>query len=135
MTFPNEVNKILLGDGILFIIQGFLTFAVPSPQRLLKEKIDSKLALPPFKDVRRALGAVFMSIGLIVIAVGGTVSKGLDLDTIAIFRAISLVPIVFAGYKHVTSKSWKTSGSQIMFTSLQAILILVYVYFGVVEPL
>jgi hypothetical protein len=134
MSFPYEINKVLLGDGLLFLAQGFLTFMSPNPQRLLKDKVDTKIALPPFKDVRRAMGAGYMGMGLIVIGIGYCVTKGSDLNSITIFRALSLMPVVYAGAVQLLGKKWKTSGSLILFTALYAILILIYLFFGIVDP-
>ena len=134
MAFPYEISKLFLADGSLFVIQGFLTYMSPSPQRLLKEKVDSKIALPPFKDVRRALGAGAFSMGFMMIAIGYVETKGLELNTLALFRAVTLIPIVYTGFRQIQGKKWKTSGSLIMFVSLYAILALMYVYFGLIDP-
>jgi hypothetical protein len=135
MNFPHEINKIMLVDGILFILPGIGMLFKPSTHRILKEKVDNKIAAPALRDVRRLLGAAYLSMGVFMAAAGGTVSNGSELNRIAQLRAVSLIFIVFAGLLQIMGKRWKIQNFQVMYTFLYAVLVLAYLYLGLVEPL
>ena len=135
MTFTYEMNKLLLVDGLLFALPGLSMLVRTNPQRLLKEKIDSKNAIPAIKDVRRSLGAAWVSMGSIMIAIAGTIHEKAELNDIARFRCISLIFIVYAGAFQLIRKKWKFNGSSIMFLVLYGLLILAYAFLGYIDPM
>jgi hypothetical protein len=134
MNFAHETNKVLLIDGMLFMLLGSTMIFSPNSQNKLKEKVDSKLSAPALRDLRRGIGAAYLAMGLFVAALGGIITKESDLNSVAQIRGISLVIIVIAGLMQISSKRWKIGGYQIMYTFLYGVLILAYIYLGVIEP-
>jgi len=135
MSFTYEVNKVMLIDGILFIIPGINLILFPNPKRSLKTKLDSKTVLPPFKDIRILLGAAYASIGIIVAVLGGIIDHTDELNAFAIARAISLMFIVYAISMQIVRKKWEWRGMILLYLVFYSILIVIYLFFGFVEPL
>jgi hypothetical protein len=135
MSFTYEMNKIMLIDGILFTLPGLSMLLLPSPQTRLKEKVDSKVALPPFKDVRRILGAAYTSMGFMVIMLAGFMTEKGELNNFAKFRSISLVIIFYALVAQMLGKKWKWNGYAVMYLIMYGLLILVYAFFGFIDPM
>jgi predicted acyltransferase len=134
MAFSSEINKVLLVDGLSFIIPGISMFFAPSTHKQLKQNVESKIAAPALRDLSRGMGAAYITMGIFVIMVGYSVKSISELNNIAIFRAISLVFIVFANLLQWISKRWKLSGTQNMYTILYCLLILAYIYLGLIDP-
>lgn len=135
MSFTYEMNKIMLIDGILFLLPGVYMLILPSPQKRLKEKVDSKVALPPFKDVRLLLGAAYSSMGFMMIMLGGLMNDKAELNNFSKFRAISLVIIVYALIMQMLRKKWKWNGYSFMYLIMYSLLIVLYAFFGFVDPM
>lgn len=134
MTFGSELNKILLGDGIVFIFQGANIFLVPGPKGLVKDKIEGRVAPPVIRDIRRGQGLAYMGMGLFVLAIGGIVPKGAELNSIALFRALSLLFFLLGGLMQFMGKRWKIKGTQLMYLLLYTALIIAYLFLGVIDP-
>jgi|GEM_PF-6297397 len=135
MSFTYEMNKLMLIDGILFMLPGLSMMLLPSPQSRLKDKVESKLTLASFGDVRQILGAAYISMGIIVAGLGGIISDKGELNNFARFRSISLLFIVYAVIMQIVSKRWKWSGYRLMYVFLYSLLILVYAFLGFIDPM
>ena len=135
MAFTYELNKLMLIDGILFILPGISFILMPSPQARLKDKMEQKSAIAPFKGVTMALGAAYISMGLIIAALAGIISEKAELNNFAKFRAISLLFIVYAISMQMAKKKWKWSGYRLMYLVLYSLLILVYAFIGFIDPM
>jgi len=135
MSFTYDMNKIMLIDGILFLLPGVYMLILPSPQTRLKEKVDSKVALPPFKDVRVILGAAYTSMGFMIVMLGSFMNDKAELNSFSKFRAISLVFIVYALTMQMLRKKWKWNGYTLMYLIMYSLLIVIYGFFGFVDPM
>ena len=135
MSFTYEMNKIMLIDGILFLLPGISMILLPNPQTRLKEKVDSKVALPPLKDVRLNLGAAYASMGFMIIMLGSFINDKAELNNFSKFRAISLIFIVYAQVMQMLRNKWKWSGYILMYLILYSLLIFVYGFFGFIDPM
>ena len=135
MLFTYELNKIMLIDGILFALPGLSMVLLPSPQTRLIEKVDSKVALPPFKDVRLLLGAAYLSMGFMMTMLGSIMVDKAELNNFSRFRAISLIIIVYAIVMQILRKKWKWNGYTLMYLIMYSLLILAYAFFGFIDPM
>ena len=135
MLFTFEVNKLMLIDGILFIIPGINIMLFPNPQRSLGSKLESKTALPLFIDIRRILGATYAAMGLMIAAMGGIISRTDELNKFAIFRSASLVFIVIAIGLQLARNKWKRKRVILMYLLLYSLLMVLYFLLGVIDPL
>ncbi len=125
----------MLVDGVLFIIPGINALLFPSPQRSLNTKLDTKTALPVFKDIRVALGASYLSTGVTMTSLAAIMNNTVELNNFAVFRCISLVFIVVAMIIQFMRKRWKLRGDFIMYMVFYSILIVLYGYLGFIDPL
>jgi len=135
MLFTYEMNKLMLIDGVLFVIPGINLMLFPSPRKRVDAKLDTKTVLPLFKDVRIALGASYFSTGLTMVSLSGIIENTNELNTFAIFRCISLIFIVLAMALQIVRKKWKPKGDFIMYLIFYSILIVLYGYLGFIDPL
>ena len=135
MSFTYEMNKLMLIDGILFILPGLSMMLLPNPLTRLKDKVESKIALASFSDVRLLLGAAYVSMGLIIAVLGGIINEKGELNNFAKFRAVSLLFIVYAIIMQIIRKKWKWSGYRLMYLFLYCLLILVYAFLGFIDPM
>ncbi len=135
MLFTYELNKLMLIDGVLFAVPGISMMLFPNPRRKLAARMDSKKELPTMIDLRILLGAAYTSLGLIIATMGGVITRTDELNTFAIFRSVSLVFIIYAIGKQITGKKWRWKGTIVTYFIMYTILLFLYAFLGIVDPL
>ncbi len=135
MLYNYDVSKLMLIDGIIFMIQGIGLILFPGPQKRLYFKLDVKSVLPVFKDVRVMLGAGYTSMGLIVAALGGIIHHPDELNSFAIFRCLSMIFIIYAVIMQISGKRWKWRPDVILYLAFYSILFILYAFYGFIFPM